>query len=446
MYGILNGIYGQLRGYDRWRIQCEAGKTAGMTYEQLNKLTRTLFQTRVREAIERFSAYARKVRNFRGSVPGRAENVKSVELPVWTRADQRSFFESLTGPPLKNSFVNATGGSTGVPTPYYVTRESWEWRTAVSDRGYSWAGAQKGRKSLYVWATAVNPPGPMKKIAGTVNGFLQRRVFFDSFNFGNAEKRKCCEVIDRLKPFAIVGFTGNLVSLAMFVRDNKDVLAWKASSAITAAEGLHPGQREIVETYLADELFLSYGSREFMLIGMECGKHCGYHLNTDNLMVEVVDETGKPVPPGESGRILVTDLRNSANPFIRYEIGDIGAFPADGDRCSCGLPFPLLARVDGRLQEIIRLPGGKDLTALFIPHLMKDFKWIDGYQLVQKGRESLIVNLVTREELNAEKCALLEKAMRTKLGSEIKLTFKRVETLQRNRSGKIPIVLEIAPE
>ncbi len=444
MYGIFNGIYGQLRGYDRWRIQREAGRTAGMSYDQLCELTGAMFQARVADAIERFPVYAAKVKAFRGSLPGRDELVESEKLPVWTRADQRAFFESLSGPPLKNSFVNATGGSTGVPTPYYVTRESWEWRTAVSDRGYSWAGAEKGRKSLYVWATAVNPPGPLKKMAGAVNGFLQRRVFFDSFNFGSAEKRKCCEVINRLKPFAIVGFTGNLVSLAAFARDNEGVLEWKASSAITAAEGLYPGQRELVEKHLAGELFLSYGSREFMLIGMECRRHCGYHLNTDNLMVEIVDDAGKPVPPGESGRILVTDLRNTANPFIRYEIGDLGAFPADGGKCSCGLPFPLLARVDGRLQEIIRLPDGKDITALFIPHLMKDFRWIDGYQLVQKDGNSLVVKLVASEELNAEKCALLEKALRTKLGSAIKLDFERVETLQRNRSGKVPIVWEIA--
>mgnify|MGYP000390950942 CR=1 FL=1 len=68
--------------------------------------------------------------------------------------------------------------------------------------------------------------------------------------------------------------------LARYVRDHRDRLRWRAPTLVTAAEGLHPGQRALLEDTITDEVFQSYGSREFMLIGMECRCHAGYHVVT----------------------------------------------------------------------------------------------------------------------------------------------------------------------
>jgi len=51
-----------------------------------------------------------------------------------------------------------------VPLRFYVTRESYEWRTAVSDRGYGWAGAEEGRRSFYVWGTPIRAPSPAQRL------------------------------------------------------------------------------------------------------------------------------------------------------------------------------------------------------------------------------------------------------------------------------------------
>jgi len=441
MYRLLNNFYGQLRGYDRWRIRREVRRNETLSPEELSIQTRTLLEKRVHDAISRFPFYAIKAKEFRGTLPRDGDRVKLEELPIWTRADQRGFFESINEPPVKSSFVNATGGSTGVPLEYYVTRRSWEWRTAVSDRGYSWAGAEAGVRSLYVWGTPIHAPGIVDKLRQGFHHFLQKRTFFDSFHFGDEQKRLCCDAINRLEPGALVGYAGNLVELARFVRENDGCLTWHAGTIITAAEGLHPGQRELLEEYLGEEVFMSYGSREFMLIGMECRRHCGYHIASDNLFVEAVDDGGKPVEAEETGRILITDLRNGANPFVRYEIGDLGALASRRRRCGCGLPFPILARVDGRDQEVIYTPDGEKLTALFMPHLMKEFRWVEGYQVVQDRKDSLVVRLVTREEPESRLTVALETALREKVGPGMEIGFERVESLARNSTGKTPIVV-----
>jgi len=358
---------------------------------------------------------------------------------VWTRDDQRCLFSALTAPPVPGAFVHATGGSTGEPTRFYVTRESYEWRMAMADRGYSWAEAEEGRRSVYVWGSPIKPLSWRAKIRADLSHRLQRRRYFDSFVFDDRCKEACCRAINRFKPHALVGYAGNLVELARFVQDHPGLLAWKSRTAVTAAEGLLPGQRELIESTLTDELFMSYGSREFSLIGMECKEHCGYHLSADNLLVEVVDEAGNPAAPGNIGRILVTDLRNDANPFIRYEIGDWGI--GSDQPCGCGLPFPMLAAVNGRIQEFLHAADGTKVTALFVPHMMKEFGWVRGYQLVQAKPGSVAVRVIADGVVMATMTDPVAELLRGKLGSGTVVAFEQVAELKKSPSGKTQIVV-----
>ncbi len=443
MYTLLNPVYGQLRGYNRMRIQRQVRDAIALRPEKFRGFQNELLQDRVRDAIRRFPIYAAKVKEYYGSLPDDNEFIELSRLPIWTREDQNRLFDSLQAPPVEDSFVHSTGGSTGSPTRFYVTRESYEWRLAVSDYGYSLAGAEEGQKSFYVWGTPIKNPTPMQKVKYGVHHWLQRRTYFDSFDFDDEQKVACCQAINRVKPYSLVGYTGNLVALAQFVRDNPGILKWRAEALVTAAEGLHPGQRELLEEYLVVEVFQSYGSREFMMIGMECWQHNGYNLVGTNLITEVVDDAGHPLPAGEVGRIVITDLRNAANPFIRYEIGDLGVMEESGHRCPCKLPFPILRRVEGRIQEVIVRADGEKVTALFIPHLMKEFEWIDGYQVVQHAPGDITVNIISvGADVKPARTDEVANALREKLGADMQIKFSFVDRLKKSRSGKTPIVIK----
>lgn len=439
-YQDISSLYGQIMGYGRMRIRREVARNTLLSKKELADQYAGLFQKRVRNALAAFPAFAAKVKKFRGSIPEGYAPVRPEELPVWTREDQRHLFDQFPAPPVPGSFVHRTGGSTGVPVQFCVTRESYEWRMAVSDRGYSWAEAEEGRKSFYVWGSPIKPTSPIEALKTRLHHAFQRRTYFDSFHFDDRDKAACCLGIDQAKPQALVGYAGNLVELARYARDNRNLLKWRAHTLVTGAEGLQPGQRQLLGEQLADKVFMSYGSREFMLIGMECSQHCGYHISSDNLFVEVVDDDGKPVRAGQTGRILVTDLHNDATPFIRYDIGDLGTM--SGEACSCGLPFPLLVSVDGRQQEVLYKPDGSRMTALFVPHLMKEFDWVDGYQLVQERVNSICVNVISSSELSIDQIASLVTALRGRLGEGMQVDVKRVTALARSRSGKTPIVVD----
>lgn len=391
--------------------------------------------------IARYPSYADRVRAHRGSLPSPGDNIAAQEFPIWTRDDQRNFFSQQT-PPGDLGYAHQTSGSTAKPIWFYVTRESYEWRTAIMDRSYSWGRAEEGSRSVHVWAGDQKARSLLQNVKRSVHLGLQQRRMFDAFReFGDTERADCCDLINRFKPAAIVGYTGMLVDLALFARDNTGALRWKSPTMISAAEGLQSGQRELLESYLVDSVFMSYGSREFMSIGMECEHHNGFHLATDNLTIEVVDDDGKPMPPGETGRIVISDLRNTGTPFIRYEIGDYGTMAPADEPCPCGRPFPRLASVDGRLQDMVITPDGGRITGLYITYTMRQFEWIDGYQVVQDDRSRILVRLLCAEPLTPERTAPVEDLLRKKVGERMEISFARVPALERRATGKVALII-----
>lgn len=442
IHSFIHSWYGQLRGYNRRAIRLRVLANQQLPPEVLQEYGRRHFQKRVMDAVERFPEYAAKVENFRGSLPTGANQIQPEELPVWSRKDQLQLFEKTVQAPVESSYAYSTCGSTGVPVRFYATREGYEWKTAVSNRGYSWAGAEEGKKSVYIWGTPLKGPGVAAALKQRAGSLLHRRFYFDAFRqFGTREKNECCALINRTKPTAIVGYTGYLVDLARYAREEPSQLKWKAKTLVIAAEGLQPGQKELLEATLAGEVFLAYGSREFMLIGMECPLHSGYHLMTDSVLIESVNDEGYAVDAGQRGRLLVTDLRNAATPFIRYEIGDYGVLESENDICSCGLPFPLLRSVDGRLQDMVFTTDGGKISALFITYVIRQFEWIEGYQVVQDSIDKLRMKLLTREELTSELTQPVTTMLRKRLGANMNISYERVGELAKRPSGKVALVV-----
>ncbi|WP_432738329.1 DVU_1553 family AMP-dependent CoA ligase [Maridesulfovibrio sp. FT414] len=109
-------------------------------------------------------------------------------------------------------------------------------------------------------------------------------------------------------------------------------------------------------------IFTHWGMTETCLGGgVDCSPDSGMHLREPDFFVEIIDpKTGKPVPDGEKGEIVISTLSRRAMPLIRYRTGDVGSIKADA--CSCGLPLRRLGSVEGRLDEGITLPVSGRLT------------------------------------------------------------------------------------
>jgi phenylacetate-CoA ligase len=113
--------------------------------------------------------------------------------------------------------------------------------------------------------------------------------------------------------------------------------------------------RRRVESGFGVRVRQNYGLNEIGPVAPEC-EAGRFHIHTEHCWVEIVDDAGHAVAPGETGRLLVTSLNNAAMPLLRYDTGDL-ATAVSGD-CRCGRSLPSFGGIVGRYSRIAFLPEG----------------------------------------------------------------------------------------
>ena len=154
------------------------------------------------------------------------------------------------------------------------------------------------------------------------------------------------EYHDRLKRFqpdVLYGYPNAIREFAEYIQGEK-LEPITVGKIFCTAEKLSEGTRNTLEEVFSGEVFNLYNTREHGCIGFECRKHNGFHIDIGNVHVEIMED-GKPVPAGQPGEIVVTDLLNYGMPFIRSRIGDRGALSPEP--CDCGINLPLLSSLEG---------------------------------------------------------------------------------------------------
>lgn len=86
---------------------------------------------------------------------------------------------------------------------------------------------------------------------------------------------------------------------------------------------LFESDKKLLEKQFGIPIINEYGASELDLIAFE-NPQGEWQVNSETLFIEILDENNQVLPYGKEGRIVITSLFNKANPFIRYDIGDIG--------------------------------------------------------------------------------------------------------------------------
>jgi phenylacetate-CoA ligase len=200
------------------------------------------------------------------------------------------------------------------------------------------------------------------------------------------------QVIDalvRFRPALLRSYPATAHRLAQAVAERNIRLPLRA--VLTTGETLYPWQRQAIEAQFRCPVFDAYGG-DGMDVAFQCGHSGTYHINAEAVIVEVVDGQGRPLPPGQEGQIVLTNLNNMAMPFVRYAIGDLGALSPE--RCACGRGLPMLAYVRGRSSDQLVLASGRALQMWFFTTLFRLTPGIDAFQVRQTGRDRISISLV----------------------------------------------------
>ena len=200
------------------------------------------------------------------------------------------------------------------------------------------------------------------------------------------------QALNRFQPIVMVGYPSIMQILA------QEQLAGRLHIApilvSTGGECLAASARARIATAFGSLVRDNYGASEFMHIAFEC-KYERLHLNSDWVILEPVDETYQPVPPGQTSHTsLLTNLANQVQPLIRYELGDrVSISP---DPCPCGSPLPIM-RVEGRRDEILQMSSHEGysipLSPMALATVIEETPGVQRFQAIQTGPTTLRIRL-----------------------------------------------------
>lgn len=353
-------------------------------------------------------------------------------VPISTKEDLRAAFPHGTvaaGVDRRRLLISASSGSTGEPFRYYLTRDEKARRWALVFRYWAWAGLRPGVPYANLTRSV---PGAFHHAGwlARLEQCLVRVLELPALDFSEENAGEYLARVRRFRPQVMRGYASSLYYLATYLRERGETLPLRA--VLTLGETLYPHQREAIGQAFACPVYDAYGA-EAMEVAAQCGHHAGYHINAESILVEVVDTEGNPLPPGERGQLVLTNLENYAMPFVRYNIQDVGVLSEE--RCPCGRGLPLLRAVEGRLSDLIITAAGKILASPFFGMLMMHAE-VEQYQFVQERSDRIVLRLVPNARCSAEEEARILKEVQRYVGLGVEVVVERVEEIPLTRGGK----------
>lgn len=336
--------------------------------------------------------------------------------------------------PKDDLVPNLTGGSTGTPLSFFVTRERMCSRAAATWRHNRWAGWQIGDKAAAIWGAARDAPRPTWK-SRLRNLLLDRTIHLNTACITEAKLRDFDRQLKCFRPKVILAYAKSAVLFARFLK-HEAIAAYQPQAIVTSAEVLEDEERLLLEDVFGCPVFNRYGCREVSVIASECDQHDGMHIMAEGLYVEIVRD-GRAARPGELGEVLVTDLLNYGMPLIRYRIGDM-ASPIEGG-CSCGRGLPRLGRMAGRVTDFLlgsegHLVSGAVLTVAVVARRPS----LGQVQILQQRVGEVVFKIAPpegRQPGHADLDFLCDEA-RAYLGQDTVVEFEFVDHIPPEPSGK----------
>ena len=368
-------------------------------------------------------------------------DINSVEdlqkIPVLTKDEVRQNYEALINYSLykEGAVKSATGGSTGQPLKFVYNREEYDRRLAAGTRSNRWLGWDYGEKTVWLWGPSDNKG--LKKLKENVDNFFQRKMLLDVYQYSYANMMDYVLNLKQFKPKFIIGYVNGLFLLAKYII-SKNITYIQPDGIISTSDLLLPYQKEIIEQAFQCKVYNRYGCREIGLIAAECKHREGFHINEDNVVVELLEDNSV-LKSEDVKSIVVTSLDQYLMPFIRYRVEDITTSFISS--CSCNRPFKMVDTLLGRRLDVIQTPDGKMLPGEFFPCTLKDFDGILEFSVEQKNLNSVVINFVKGESFREDDFDKFKTIIRDALGEKINIDYRFVDKVEIKPSGKSRLVI-----
>jgi phenylacetate-CoA ligase len=353
------------------------------------------------------------------------------KIPLTSKTDLRSFPAERFLPHGRlrpDHWPSHTTGSSGIPVGIYRDSAGDAWTKALLFYILHKAGGGLLGRFCHLCVSLPDKPA--------LNGFLMRLGIKRYYSLSvNASDQEIVGELQKIKPEIIYAFPSTLVRLSAYMEKQGVRLSPKA--LIGTGEVLPDGWRQYIERIFRAPLYHTYGSTEFPRVGFECAEKRGYHLFPDVTYLEVLDEHQRAVVDQE-GEIVLTHLNNHSMPLLRYRLGDRGILSTR--LCPCGITFPLLEKVVGRMDDFLVLPSGHKVSARSVTRM--EFSEIKQYKIIQKAPDLIEVLVIPDKQFGEAVIGKIMNVLQAAcLGEKVTIRVKTADELSLSRTGKLQIVV-----
>lgn len=236
---------------------------------------------------------------------------------------------------------------------------------------------------------------------------------------GNTEKQM--EMMIDLGTTVLIGTSSYGLLLAEEINRRGIADRVKLKTGIFGSERWSDKMRERIEKDLNIDTFDIYGLTEIYGpgIGIDCPVHNGIHFWSDYLVFEIIDPTtGAQMAPGQQGELVITTLTKEGMPLVRYRTHDITKLITNA--CPCGSEFPMIDRIFGRTDDMIKIKG-VNIYPGQIDHVLKITPGSSSeYQIIltrENAKDNILVKVEAKEECDLTQLAgEFRKNIKTKIG------------------------------
>ena len=360
-------------------------------------------------------------------------------LPLLTRRDLQSYGDQLVTVDLPCGHgrmrTTSTAGSTGAPVKARQTGVTELIRQTGTLRDHVWRRREvQGKLAAIRALPSVDGAGSGQREYRSW-GAATRGVFKTGPSVALPITRDLDTQADwlaRENPDYLITYPTNLSALLLRCEQTGIELS-RLREVRTIAEMLSPEVRESCETVWNVPVTDVYSATECGYIALQCPGYSHYHVQSEHLLVEVLNDKGEPCGPGEIGSVVITTLHNFAMPLLRYQIGD---YAEVGEPCPCGRGLPVLTRIMGRMRGMLALPSGARIWPSFGMARYRQIAPVAQCQIVQRSLSLVEVKLVVARPLTGSEEGGLAGLIRGSLGFPCELRFTYVDAIPRSPGGK----------
>lgn len=389
--------------------------------------------------------YYRRVFDERGLKPKDIRDFTDLQqLPYLTKEIIQNNLLDLVARnyPKSKLQYTTTGGSTGIPLGFYREKgvsDAKEWAFMLSQ--WNRVGFKNDDRCVVLSGAFVQPAS---------NGefweydSINKWLTLSSYHMTDENLREYVEKIREFEPKFIRAYPSAITILARFMKEHLIEPFSSVNAILCGSENLYSWQRELLEEVFQCRVYSWYGHAEQAVLAGECEYSTYYHIFSEYGIVELIGRDGKSVTQeDELGEVVATGLLNFACPLIRYRTMDLATL--SNTRCECGRNYPLLKKVEGRLQELIITGTGRLISMTAINMHSDVFDNVKQFQFYQEKKGEVIFNIVKKDTYTERDTKYIRSELYKKLGEDVNLIIRFVDDISRTPSGKYRFLIQKLP-